>query len=144
MKKQHIVFSIDEKMQILAKADAHVGTPVDLAATFVLSLLMLHTILSKRSEIVKSYSHCGPSFANGCKSLKTSPLGELEIILSAWFKQALTANVSINGPHLKEEALHAAARLGIHGCRASTQPGIQDNVGRKCHCKSQNSDGLEE
>lgn len=60
MKKQHIGFSIDEKMQILAKADAHVGTPVDLAAMLVLSLLTLHTILSKRSEIVKSYSHCGP------------------------------------------------------------------------------------
>ena len=59
MKKQHIVFSIDEKMQILAKADAHVGTPVDLAA-MLLSLLTLHTILSERSEIVKSYSHCGP------------------------------------------------------------------------------------
>ena len=50
----------------------------------------------------------------------------------------------IDGPRLKEKALHAAARLGIHGCGASTQPGIQDYVGRKCHCKSQNSDGLEE
>jgi hypothetical protein len=35
MKKQHIVFSIDEKMQILAKVEAHMGTPVDLAAMLV-------------------------------------------------------------------------------------------------------------
>jgi hypothetical protein len=63
MKKQHTVFSIDKKMQILAKADAHVGTPMDLAAMLVLLVLTLHTILSKRSEIEKSYSHCGPSFA---------------------------------------------------------------------------------
>ena len=133
-----------KKMQILAKVDAHVGTPVDLAAMLVLWVLTLHTILSKRSEIEKSYSHHVPSFAKECKSLKTLPLEELEIILSAWFKQALTANVSINGPHLKEKALHVAARLGIHGCRDLTQPGIQDYVGRKCHCKSQNSDGLEE
>jgi len=51
MKTQHIVFSIDEKMQILAKVDAQVGTPVDLVAMLVLSVLTLHTILSKRSEI---------------------------------------------------------------------------------------------
>jgi hypothetical protein len=63
MKKQHIVFSIDEKMQILAKVDTHVGTLVDLVAMFVLLVLTLHAILSKRSEIQKSYSHCGPSFA---------------------------------------------------------------------------------
>ena len=49
-----------KNLQILAKADAYVGTPVDLAAMLVLSLMTLHTILSKRSEIVKSYLHCGP------------------------------------------------------------------------------------
>jgi hypothetical protein len=54
----------------------------------------------------------------------------LEIILLVWFKQALSANVSINGPHLKEKALHVAAPLGIHGCRALTQPGIQDYIGK--------------
>jgi hypothetical protein len=32
MKKQHKVFSITKKMQISAKADAHMGTRVDLAA----------------------------------------------------------------------------------------------------------------
>jgi hypothetical protein len=109
MKKQHIVFSIDEKMQILAKVDAQVGTPVDLVAMLVLSVLTLHTILSKRSEIQKSYSHRGPSFAKECKCLKTSPLEELEIIFLMWFEQALTVNVSIDAPHLKEKALHVAA-----------------------------------
>jgi hypothetical protein len=90
-------------------------------------------------------------FAKERNSLKTLSLEELEIIFLAWFKQALTANVSIDGTHLKKKALHVAARLGIHGCGASTQPGVQktqpgvqDYVRRKCHCKSQNSDGLEE
>jgi hypothetical protein len=32
MKKQHKVFSVDERMQILAEVDAYVGTWVDLAA----------------------------------------------------------------------------------------------------------------
>jgi hypothetical protein len=48
MKKQHKVFSINEKMQILAKVDVHVKTPVDLVAMLVLLVLTLHTILSKR------------------------------------------------------------------------------------------------
>ena len=49
------------------------------------------------------------------KSLKTSPLEELETILSAWCKQAHTANAS----HLKEEAPHVAAHLGIFSFRTS-------------------------
>jgi hypothetical protein len=41
------------------------------------------------------------------------PLEELETILSAWLKQARTANASADGPHLKKKALHIAALLGI-------------------------------
>jgi hypothetical protein len=51
--KQRKVFSIDKKMQILAEADAHVGTWVDLAAVLGLSVLTSNTIVSKRSEEVK-------------------------------------------------------------------------------------------
>jgi hypothetical protein len=46
-KKQHTVFPINEKVQILAKVDAHMGTPVDLVAMLVLLVLRLHTILGK-------------------------------------------------------------------------------------------------
>jgi hypothetical protein len=60
MKKQHKVFSLDEKMQILAEVDAYVGTWVDLAAMLVLSVSTLNTIVNKWSEIEKSYSCCGP------------------------------------------------------------------------------------
>ena len=81
------------------------------AAMLGLSVSTSNTIASKQSEIEKSYSHCGPSFSKECKSLKTSPLEELETILSAWFKQARTTNASINGSHLKEKALHVAAHL---------------------------------
>jgi hypothetical protein len=114
MKKQHKVFSTDEKMQILAKADGHVGTRVDLAARFGLLVSTLNAIVNKRSEIEKSYSHCGPSFSKEPKALKILPLEEHETILSALFKLACAANASIDGPHLKEKALHVAALLGIN------------------------------
>ena len=113
------MFSVEEKMQILAEVDAHMGTRVDLAAMLGLSVSTLHKIVSKQSEIEKSYMHCGPSFSEEPKSLKTSPLEELETILSAWFKQAHNANTSISRPHLKEEALHVAAGLGIDSLQAS-------------------------
>jgi hypothetical protein len=62
MKKQHKVFSIDNKMQIVSQADAHVGTRVDLEAVLALSVSTLNTIVSKWSEIKKSYLCCGPCF----------------------------------------------------------------------------------
>jgi hypothetical protein len=83
---------------------------VDLAAVRGLSVSTLNTIVSKTDE---SYSRCGPSLSTESKSLKTSLLEELESFLSAWFKQARTANASIDSPHLKEEALHVDARLGF-------------------------------
>jgi hypothetical protein len=61
MKKQHKVFSIDEIMQILADS-AHVGTWVDLVAMLGLLVSTLNMIVSKWSEIEKSYSHCGLLF----------------------------------------------------------------------------------
>jgi hypothetical protein len=82
MKIQHKVFSTHEIMQILAD-DAHVGTWVNPKATFAFSVSTLNVIVIKRSEKEKSYSHCGISFCTEQKSLKTSPLEELETILSA-------------------------------------------------------------
>jgi hypothetical protein len=45
-------------------------------------------------------------------------LEEHETILSAWFKQAHTANTSIDEPHLNEKALQVAASQGIDGFQA--------------------------
>jgi len=73
-------------MQILAKVHAHTGTQVDPAAVLGLSVSTLHTIVSKWPEIEKSDACCGSSFFKEPKSLKTSPLEELETIRSAWFK----------------------------------------------------------
>jgi hypothetical protein len=84
-----------------------------------LSVMTLDTIVSKRSEIEKSYLHCVPSISKESKSLKTSPLKELETILVAWFKQTRTASASIDGPHLKEKALLVADHLGIDSFWAS-------------------------
>jgi len=55
MKKQHKVFSTDEKMQISVKADADMGTQLDLVVMFRLLVSTLNTIVNKRSEIQKSY-----------------------------------------------------------------------------------------
>jgi hypothetical protein len=60
MKKQCKVFATAEKMTILAEADAHVGTQVNLVAMLGLSILTLNTMVSQWSEIEKSYSCCGP------------------------------------------------------------------------------------
>jgi len=119
IKKQCKVFSIDDKTQILAKVETNVGVRVDLAAMLIWLVSTLNTIVSKRSDIKKSYLCCGPSFSKEPKSLKTSPLEEPETILSVWFKQACSANASNDGPRLKEKALNVAARLGINGFRAS-------------------------
>jgi hypothetical protein len=83
-------------MHILAKVDAHMGTLVDPAVMLGLSVSMLNTVVGKQSEIEKSDSHCRPSFSKEPESLKVSPLEELEIICSAWFKQAHAANASID------------------------------------------------
>ena len=98
----------------------HVGACVDLVVPFSLSVSALHTVVSKWSEIEKNYLRCGPLLIKERKYLKTSPLEELETILSAWFKQAHTTKASINGPHLKEKALHIAAHLGIDSFQASS------------------------
>jgi hypothetical protein len=58
-------------------------------------------------------------FCTEQKSLKTSPLEELETILLAWFKQTCTTNTSIDVPHLKEEVPHVAARPVIDGFQGS-------------------------
>jgi hypothetical protein len=96
MKKQCKVFATAEKMPILAEDDAHVGTQVNIAAIPGLSVSRLNTMVSQWSEIDRSYSCCGPSFSKEVKSLMTSTLEELETILLVWFKQAHTANTSIN------------------------------------------------
>jgi len=98
-------------MHILAKVDAHMETQVDRMAVLGLSVSTLHTRVSKSPEIEKNDSLCGPLFSKEPKSLMTSPFEELETIRSAWFKQTCTASTSIDGPHLKEKALHVAAHV---------------------------------
>ena len=120
MKKQHTVFSTEEKMQISTKVEVDMGTHVDLVVMFGLLVSSLNTIVNKWPETEKSYSRCGPSFFKGPKTLKTLPLEELETILSTWFKQVHTANTSIDRPHLKVNALHVAALLSINSFWASS------------------------
>ena len=96
MKKHCKVFAIAEKMSILAEADAHVGSWVNLAAMLGLSVSTLNTTVSQWSEMEKNYSCCGPPFSKELKSLKTSTLEERETTLLAWFKQGHTANASID------------------------------------------------
>jgi hypothetical protein len=73
---------------------------------------MLNNVKNREeTERHYSYIHCGP-FPKQRKSLKHSPLEKLESALAAWFKQAGEGNASIDGTHLKEEALHIAHPSG--------------------------------
>jgi hypothetical protein len=94
-------------------------TRVDLAAMLGLLVSTLNTTVSKQTEIGKSDLRFRPSFSKEHKSLKTSPLEELETILSAWFKQACITSAATVESQLKEKALHVAAHLGIDSLRAS-------------------------
>jgi hypothetical protein len=57
----------------------------------------------------------GHHFFKEPKSLQTLQLEELETIIMTWFKQAYTANTSIDEHHLKEKALQVAASQGTRG-----------------------------
>ena len=117
MKKQCDVLSIDKRMPILAEAGADMETRVHIAAMLGLSVSTLNMIVSKRSGNRGKFTCIvGHHFL---KSLKTLPLEELETVLSVWFKQAHTANTSIDGPHLKEKSLHVAAHLSIFNFQTS-------------------------
>jgi hypothetical protein len=76
MKKQCKVFSVDVNIEILAEVDTHVGTQVDLVAMLGLWLSTLNMIVSKWSELEKSYSRCRSLFSKERISLKTLPLEE--------------------------------------------------------------------
>jgi hypothetical protein len=85
-------------MQILAKVDAHAGILVESSSNAWVVVSTLNTTAIKQSEIEKSYLCSGQSFSKKPKSLKTSPLEELETILLEWFRQASTVIASIDGP----------------------------------------------
>jgi centromere protein B len=114
------LFTISDKINILAQVDAHTDTHVELASRLRLSVSTLNTIVKNHEEIERMYIQCGP-FTKPWKSLKRLPLEKLESALSSWFKQARENNASIDGNHLKEKALHIAAHLGIANFSASNR-----------------------
>jgi hypothetical protein len=89
------VFSIDKKMQTLAEVEAHMGTWVDLEAMLGLSGSVLNMIVSKRSEIKKSYMHRGPSFSKERESPRTLPLEESETIIFIMSKTKAVTNKNL-------------------------------------------------
>jgi hypothetical protein len=110
-KGKHKSRIISDKINISMQADAYIGTHVELASHLRLSVSMLNTTVRNYEEIESYYTECGP-LSKQHKSLKCSPLEELESALAAWCKQACESNAFIDGTHLKE-ALHIATRLGI-------------------------------
>jgi hypothetical protein len=101
--KQKSFAAVDE-INTLLQGDAHVGTHVELALQMRLSVTTVSTIVLNSEETEKSYIHCGPS-SKQWKSLKHSPLKELESTLAALFKQVSESDDSKNGTHLKESDL---------------------------------------
>jgi centromere protein B len=80
---------------------------------------MLNTTVKNHEEIDRRYFHCAP-YSKQWKSLKCSPLEKLESVLSALSKQACESNAYMDGTHLKENALHITAHLGIANFSASS------------------------
>jgi hypothetical protein len=120
-------FATVDEINTLLQGDAHVRTPVELALQLKLSVSTLKTIVMNSEEIEKSYIQCGPS-SKQWKSLKHSPLKELESTLAALFKQVCERDDPINGTHLKE-ILSVAAHLGIPNSSASS--GMIDKCKRR-------------
>jgi hypothetical protein len=104
-------FMSSEKINILAKVGAHIGTCIEPVSPLGLPVPTLNTIVKNCEEIERSYVQC-KTFSKQGKSLKHSLLEELEFALAAWFKQACAGNTSTDGTHLKEKAFHITAHLG--------------------------------
>jgi hypothetical protein len=68
--------------------------------------------VNKCEKIERSFIQCRP-FSKQQKSLKCSPLEELDSALAAHFKQAHESNASGDGIYLKEKGLHVSAHLEI-------------------------------
>jgi hypothetical protein len=71
------------------------------------------------SNLLSLHTSSVQIFSKHHKSLKCSPLEELESALAAQFKQARESNASIDGTHLKERGIHISARLEIANFSAS-------------------------
>jgi hypothetical protein len=63
VKKQCDVFPIDKKMPLLAEVDADMENQMVMDPVLGLLVLTLSMIVSKQSEIEKSYLYRGPSFS---------------------------------------------------------------------------------
>ncbi len=117
-------------MRILDEVDAHVGKRVDLAARMGLNVTTLNSIVKQREQIEKCFSRCGPSFSKSRKSLKMSPMEELETTLASWFKQARTSNLAVDGSHLREKALHIYCDFVGRALKITQIPSSRWNMSR--------------
>lgn len=110
--------TIEQKMDILKRLDAHVGTRVSLANELGMPVSTINTIAKMRDSIEKVAQETGP-MAKKIMAIKTSPYEELENMVKEWFVNTRAANLPVDGKLLREKALHIATRLGIDNFTAS-------------------------
>jgi hypothetical protein len=116
--RQRTVFSIPEKMDILAQADTSKGWHTAVTARLGIVLSALNTIVKYWKNVNKCYTQCG-RYSGQRKSLKQSPLQELESLLATWFKQATSSNQWQSADKKTEKTPHIATRLGIEDYKIS-------------------------
>jgi hypothetical protein len=115
--------SFSDKIYNFAQTDVHIRIHVERASHFRLSVSTLNTTVKNHEETERRYVQCG-TFCKQQKLLKHLPLEKLETALTAWFKQERKSNASIDGTHIKEEALHIAAHPGTPNFLASKDGSI--------------------
>lgn len=117
-KGKPISLIVSDEANILALVNAHIETNVEQTSWMRLSLPTLNPVMKNHEETGRSFVHCRP-FSKQWKSLKCSPLEELESTLAACFEQTCERNASMNGTQLKEKCLHIPASLEVANVLAS-------------------------
>lgn len=118
MPQQRRALSVQKKRNILKKVDKHVGSRVLLARDLGIPITTLATIIKNRESIENSAIKCGP-MARKRMYIRASKYDEMEEILKEWIVSARSSNMPINGPIIRDRALHIASRLNIEGFTAS-------------------------
>lgn len=86
-KTKRKVFTINDKISIIAQVDAHIGACVELASQLGLPVFTLDTTVKNHEKIERYVVQCGP-FSRQWRSLKRSPMEELQSAIVTCFSYA--------------------------------------------------------
>lgn len=85
-KGKPISLIVSDEAAVLVLVNAYIGTNGEQASWMRLSVSTLNPVMKNHEETGRSFVRCRP-FSKQWKSLKCSPLEELESTLAAYFEQ---------------------------------------------------------